>query len=196
MNFTEDYYKSANYEDYLIRRFGRLAADVAYTLGLAKESRVLDFGCGYGGLVAALYDLGFENIVATDISQWAIDYGKDHLPRISRRLQYYNRNLLTEPHDDLILLDVLEHCPVYEIESILRLARQGCKGTVIVRIPVSAQEGELFVLPVSNNDPTHITCHTKDWWRAKFLGCGFKLEAFVERESIYDSPGVLAALFQ
>ena len=126
--------------------------------------------------MAALNDLGCTNIVGTDISQWAIEHGKDMLHRIASKLQYYNRNLLDQEHDVLLILDVLEHVPVYEIEHILRLARHGCKGAMLVRIPVSAEEGEPFVLPVSNNDPTHITCHTKGWWNAKILGCGWKVK--------------------
>jgi 2-polyprenyl-3-methyl-5-hydroxy-6-metoxy-1,4-benzoquinol methylase len=195
MNFTETYYKSANYTDYLSRRFDQLAQDVKNELGLDDSSRVLDFGCGYGGLMAALHDLGIHNIVGTDISQWAIDYGKEHLPHVAKHLQYYNRNILSMYHTDLVILDVLEHCPVYEIESILALARKGCAGKMLVRIPVSAREGEMFVLPVSNNDLTHITCHTKEWWIAKLLGCGFYLVNTVHRERIYDSPGVHAAVY-
>ena len=195
MNFTSDYYQTRNYANYLSRRFDALASDIKEELGLNSLTRILDFGCGYGGLVAALNDLGCTNIVGTDISQWAIEHGKEMLDRIASKLQYYNRNLLDQEHDVLLILDVLEHVPVYEIENILRLARHGCQSSMLVRIPVSADEGEPFVLPVSNNDPTHITCHTKGWWNAKFMGCGWKKCKDVVRPTIYDSPGVFVSIY-
>lgn len=195
--FDEQYYRSRNYVHYLKRRFGLLAQDIKelhLSTGYSNVSRIIDFGCGYGGLMAELYSQGLTNIVGTDISQWAIDHGKQRFPALADRLQYYNRNLLAEPHVGCLMLDVLEHIPEYEIEILLKLARKGCAGYVIVRIPVCDKEHETFVLPVSNNDPTHITCHTKAWWTDVFNQHGFNKVMPFTRHSIYDSPGVFVAM--
>lgn len=191
--FSKDYYSTRNYKDYLTRKFDALARDIDSLIQTGTS--LLDFGCGYGGLLDALYRLGYENINGTDISQWAIEEGKRRFPHLKEQLQYYNRNLLTQPNRVLLMLDVLEHMPEYEIESVLKLARSGCMGSLIVRIPVCANEGEPFVLPVSNNDPTHISCHAKDWWNERMEVAGFKCRSFIGMDAIYDSPGVLSAVY-
>ena len=193
--YSASYFKTRNYCDYLSRKFDALAADVVSVSCVSSSDRIVDFGCGYGGLMASIHNLGFQNIRGTDISTWAIDEGKRRFPNIASRLEYYNRNLLTHPHHLLLILDVMEHMPEHEVETVLRLANLGCTGNLIVRIPVSADEGEPFVLPVSNNDPTHITCHTKNWWFEKFDKAGWSLRSGISRTSIYDSPGVLCAIF-
>lgn len=194
--FGQNYFTQRNYKDYLSRKFDALASDIVVTTHVYLTDPILDFGCGYGALLNAIHHLGFENVTGTDISQWAIEEGKRRFPHIASRLEYYNRNLLTLPNQLLVMLDVLEHMPEYEVENVLKLAAQGAKGQIVVRIPVCAVEGEPFILPVSNNDPTHITCHTKNWWFDQFTKAGLRCLGAVECHSIYDSPGVLAAIFQ
>jgi len=192
--FSAAYYSTRNYRDYLTRKFDALARDIIPCTLLLTDP-ILDFGCGYGGLVNALWNLRYQTIRGTDISQWAIEEGHRRFPHLRERLQYYNRDLLRQPHALILMLDVLEHMPEYEIESVLKLARTGCTGSLTVRIPVSAMEGEPFVLPVSNNDPTHIACHTKAWWFAALSAAGFTPSSQLATSTIYDSPGVLAASF-
>lgn len=195
MKFNAEYYHSGNYRDYLTRRFSVLAKDIMDAASLSERTRTVDFGCGFGGLVAELNELGITNIVGTDISTWAIDHGKLVFPSIATKLQHYNRNLLVEPHQALIMLDVLEHMPEYEAESVLRLARSGLSGCAVFRIPISDAEGHPFVLQVSNNDPTHINCHTIDWWHEMLSDCGFELVRALNNKSIYASNGVLSELW-
>lgn len=195
MKFSAEYYQSGNYRGYLTRRFAPLARDIKDAACIRGDCKVLDFGCGYGGLVDALHSIGVEDVVGTDISTWAIDHGKMVFPHIATRLKYYNRNLLVEPHNTLIMLDVLEHIPEYEAECVLRLARAGLSGHVVLRIPVCSVEGQPFVLNVSNNDPTHINCHTRDWWHSLLSECGFEFSIALNKESIYSSDGVLSEIW-
>lgn len=191
--FGKSYFTRGNYAEYLKRKFDGLAADLVAELGLCPDSKVIDFGCGYGGLVRALSDLGLHSVFGTDISSWAIEYGKRQFPQLNGRLQHYNREMLSWPKDALILLDVLEHMPDYEIDTVLKLASECLQAAAVaVRVPVSAHEGEAFVLDVSNNDATHIACHTKDWWGLKFAQHGMIFQGPIARARIYDSPGVLA----
>ena len=43
---------------------------------LNMQSRILDFGCGYGRIVKELSDLGFENVVGYDTSKALVDRGR------------------------------------------------------------------------------------------------------------------------
>jgi SAM-dependent methyltransferase len=195
--FTEEYYRTNNYRDYLTRRFHDLAIDIIGAAYFGNDQpNILDFGCGYGGLLNAFHQLGYTNLHGTDISNWAIEEGKSRFPHIANKLEYYNRNLLTQPNVIILFLDVLEHMPVYEVQTTLRLAHKGCTGRLVARIPVCAKEGEPYVLPVSNNDPTHICCHTKKWWNQQFARAGFQITYPLLTDNIYDSPGVLAAIYE
>lgn len=193
--FGEQYFRTNNYKDYLARKFDALASEILWEAKLYDGAVITDFGCGYGGLLAAMDSMGKYILNGTDISTWVISEGKRRYPHLAPRLQYYNRNLLTEPNDLLLFLDVLEHMPEHEVESTLKLARTGARGLVAVRIPVCAKEGQRFVLEISNNDPTHICCHTANWWIARLSEAGFNLKRDFGGEAIYRSDGVLAAMF-
>lgn len=194
--FDAEYYTSNNYENYLERTFDALADDLENVLMLRKDDIIIDFGCGFGGLVNALHARGYSNTLGTDISNWAIDYGKAKFPNIKYSLQYYNRNVLDEINDHVIALDVLEHMPEHEIETVLNLASRRLQGYFIARMPVSNIEGEAFVLDVSNKDRTHITCHPKKWWYDMFRNTGYILVGTVNEAAMYDSPGVLVGVWR
>lgn len=192
MKFDKAYYTTGNYRDYLRRKHDLLAKDIIDETGARLYDLIIDFGCGYGGLVNELNVLGYEKIHGTDISNWAIDYGKAVFPDIANRLQYYNRNLLSGVKNHVFFLDVLEHMPEHEAEFCLRLAGESLTGFVIARIPVSRTEGEKYVLDVSNNDTTHINCHCREWWIEFFTENGLGFVGDMQKKSIYSSEGVLS----
>lgn len=201
--YEEKYFIGAsrsNYLDYRTKRFSNLADNIIKIFGLNhssgynKDFKIIDFGCATGALLNELKNRGFNNIKGTDISNWAIEYGRE-VYGLEDELEFYNRNLLYEGSDYIIMLDVLEHLPDYELEIILRLTRKGLKRLLLVRIPVSAVEGEDFVLDVSKNDRTHIQIHSKGWWIEKFNSFEFKFLYSIHMSSIYDSDGVMCAVF-
>lgn len=192
MKYDRKYFTSGNYEGYLKRKFSSLAADLVNVLNLSRSDKVIDYGCGYGGLLFQFHEMGFRNCFGTDISNWAIEYGRGVFPAIGQKLHYYDRNLLSGRKDHLLLLDVLEHMPEYEAEFVLNLGGDGLAGFLVARIPLSAAEGEKYVLDVSNSDPTHITCHCRSWWLDLFSHMGYEFLGDVECEAIYSSPGVLS----
>lgn len=184
--YDKNYYvksKISNYTDYRKKKFDGLATDL---FSFVAGKRVLDYGAATGGLVKALFDKGID-IVGTDISTWAVDYGKSEY-KLGDRLQYYSPDLLFGRYDLVLFLDVLEHIDTKELIKIVSKIRA---NEVIVRIPVSKNEGELFVLSVSNNDKTHIQIHCRRWWIDLFKGYGFDNFERIEKDNIYDSAGVL-----
>lgn len=194
--FEKNYYNTGNYTNYLKRKFSGLADDLITALPLFTSHKVIDFGCGFGGLMWELRRRGVVAIRGTDISQWAIDYGKEQFQNMASCLHYYDRNMLDQPKDWVLMLDVLEHMPDYEIGFVLALAKKQLRKGIVVRIPVAKSEGEEFMLPVSNNDRTHITCHCRQWWNGIFENYQFKFDRHLGCENIYDSEGVLAAIYR
>lgn len=193
--FEEEYFvnsKVSNYKDYFKRKFDQQVQDLIQIVPVKPDMKILDFGCAAGGLLSEFKNRGFSQLKGTDISRYAIDYGKENFC-LSEELDYYNLKLLEEYHDVIFLLDVLEHMTsVKLLKHILKIANA---PVIVVRIPVTAVEGELFVLEVSNNDATHFQCHTKEWWIRLFEEQGYIFDKLIEGRSIYNSEGVLSAVF-
>lgn len=187
--------KISNYEDYRGKKFGSQSEELMTTLDMGYTDVVVDFGCATGGLLYEFKRKGFTTLRGTDISYWAIDFGKKAF-QLDMELDYYNINVLDEEKDWLFLLDVLEHIHTVELERIMEIIKNSKvhKG-IIMRVPVSAREGGDFVLDVSKNDKTHIQIHSKTWWIKLFKKHGLKLKEELDTDTIYSSDGVLAGWF-
>ena len=197
--FDADYFinsKISNYSNYTERKFDKLCSDLIKYCDIELGDSIRDWGCACGGLILEFKKRGFTNIKGTDISGWAISYGKEKLD-LHDELEYYNINMLHEPKDWLIVLDVFEHIPSDELGEILKLIGSSTIGKgVIFRIPVTASEGEDFVLDVSKNDRTHIQRHSKEWWIQVFGSIGLEVSKRFRANSIYDSDGVFAGVLE
>ncbi len=186
----------SNYVDYRLKKFDGLAQDLVEELPIRPMDRVIDIGCATGGLMYSLKRQGIHCVKGMDMSIWAIQYGRETFGFSPEDLQYYSLNLVGEPKDYAISLDVLEHCPPGELERIVGLLdKHPPRKGLVVRIPVSAKEGEDFVLDVSKNDRTHIQIHSKDWWKTFFNDNNFDEAKRIVKTTIYDSPGVYCAMF-
>jgi cytidyltransferase-like protein len=177
----------------LNRSFGEQANNIIKIFDLKDKDSLLDFGCAYGGLLNALSRKGNYNLIGTDISTWAIEFGKQTFKDII--LYHYNRDLLIWSFDYILFLDVLEHMNDVELKKIFHLLTTNKPKKILIRIPVSKKEGEDFVLECSKKDKTHIQCHDKNWWLRKFKAMGYNFEP-VNEKSIYDSEGVLAGILK
>lgn len=189
--FNKDYYINStisNYTDYREKKFIGLANDL---YPYVKNKSVLDYGAATGAFMNELINMGVF-CMGTDISYWAVDFGVKQY-KLGKRLLHYNISLLEEDFDVVLFLDVLEHIPFEELNYVLDLLHA---SQVIVRIPVSAKEGEDFVLDVSKNDKTHIQIHSKQWWLDFFSVYGYSIFTPLDKVSIYDSEGVLAGILQ
>jgi 2-polyprenyl-3-methyl-5-hydroxy-6-metoxy-1,4-benzoquinol methylase len=111
--------------------FGRL-------LPTDRDARILDVGCGHGGLVYWLSQRGYRNAEGIDLSAEQVataerlGVGNVRQGNIIGYLDCRNGY-----YDALILRDVIEHFSRDEILEILRLAQRALRpgGTVIVQVP-------------------------------------------------------------
>lgn len=53
---------------------------------ITKESKILEYGCGYGRLMQILNKNGYYNLVGYDFAQSMIERGKDVHPNLDLRL--------------------------------------------------------------------------------------------------------------
>jgi len=192
-SFDKEYFvggTESNYKDYPSRKHNNLAKDIIKTLKIKPQDFVLDYGCGTGSLVNELRKKIYS-VKGTDISKWAIDYGKRFF-ELKNNLIHYDKKLLNKEQHHILMLDVLEHCQDKELDSIFnQLKRNTLNPNILVRIPVAAIEHEDFVLDISKKDKTHIQTHSKCWWHSLFLKKGFDVIKIVREKTIYDSDGVL-----
>lgn len=199
MKFEKSYFKGgveSNYTDYELKRYPILCEELISAVNIQKKDKILDIGCATGALLWEFKKKGYTKIKGTDISMWAINIGRKRF-KMKKILEHYNRNLLTEQKwNIIIMLDVLEHMDSDEIHRIFEHLEQNRNNRkIIVRIPVSAKEGEDFALEISKRDKTHIQVHSKEWWENLFNKYGYRLEHRFIKSNIYDSEGVLAGVF-
>lgn len=195
MIFEKDYYinsKISAYDDYPEKDYSVLARDLIDSLKMDKDDWILDYGCATGNLVRDMLNAGAYNIKGTDISFWAINYGRSRHKLSPLYLQHFNRQLLEYNFKYTLFLDVLEHIETEELEAVFSLINS---KYIVVRVPVSLKEGERYVLDIHEVDKTHCQRHTKEWWESFFIGFGYRQYLIFEGESIYDSEGVLARTY-
>ena len=196
MTFGEDYYVQTEYsraKSLRQKKYEILAEDLINHLSLDTNMRILDFGCGTGGLVHVLKKKGFKHIKGTDISYWAIQFGQKNF-ELSNEIEYCNMNLLTQDFDVILMLDVLEYVPTLnEIRRFLGLIKEGIR--LVVRVPVSVIEGNPYYLEIVRNDVTRVQCHTESWWHLLLEETGFKLDNTLSGSKIYESEGIFARVY-
>mgnify|MGYP001582821707 CR=1 FL=1 len=191
-DFNEHYFKGgSNYTDYTKKKFDGLCEDLITVCRMNTTDKILDFGCASGGLLAEFKKRGFTKLTGTDISDWALTFGKQEYG-LQSILKPFSLGLLNKKYDWVLMLDVAEHVNTIDLFGLLHaLHKCDIKKGIIIRIPVSANEGEDFVLDVSKNDKTHIQRHEKKWWEAMFNIAGYKTYIAITMPTIYDSEGVM-----
>lgn len=197
-SFEKDYFiKSSisNYSDYRQKKYVNLADDIIKTLQLKHGNRIIDYGCAVGQLIVELKKRGIT-CYGTDISDWAINFGRN-IYGLENELFNYFKPLLNIQADYVLMLDVLEHCDTKELYDILEKIKENKKlKGILVRIPVCKNEGEDFFLEISRKDKTHIQKHCKLWWKKLFKTFNLCIKKSITEKTIYDSEGVLVWLLE
>ena len=188
MKYTKDYYTTNNYADYLLRqsRYSNIARETMFLLekhGVELDS-VLDFGCAVGMLMTGLRRRGVKNLYGVDISEWARNQASMKFPgKIFDSLPCGEFSVV-------YFLDVLEHMTIKEVCNTLESI---VANALVIRLPLSAKDGERYILDVSEADPTHIIRWTRETWYTLFNAYGYEVYPIVGEE-IYDSEAVLAVI--
>ncbi len=188
--YTADYYKSSNYADYLERadRYKKTAYELADLLRklslLDKDSQIVDYGCAIGFLLEGFKELGYSNLIGYEVSDWAISQGRN---RGNRIVKWDATHLQTWSADVLTALDVFEHMEDKDILNVLSVLTP---KAMVIRIPTSVDDGKTFALKVSQADPTHINCKTKEQWIEFFKKAGYATFLRLNLFTVYDTPGV------
>lgn len=190
MNFWKDYFidsKISNYQDYTKKKYWLLCEELIELFSIDKQDKLVDRWCATWNLVKEFVERWYTNIKWSDISTWAIQYAKENW--LSDYVENYNKELLSENNDYIIINDVLEHLTENELNDLLIR----CNGNIILRVPVCANEWEDYVLECSRVDRTHIIRRTKEQWINKFKEYWYNIGEIFGKQ-IYTSEWVLAVI--
>jgi 2-polyprenyl-3-methyl-5-hydroxy-6-metoxy-1,4-benzoquinol methylase len=137
-----------------------------------KDAVLLDLGCGNGGFVFFLQQLGYSNVRGVDLSAEQIDEGNG-LGIKGLEVADIKQFLSTvESVDCVIARDVVEHFTRQEAVDLLTLIAQKLKpgGRFIMQVP----NGQgLFYTSIFYGDYTHEMAYTESSVRQLFLNTGF-----------------------
>lgn len=198
MMYDHSYYTGNNYANYLERyeKYERLVHELHYDLfrkmGLDfTKTPVLDYGCAVGFVTRALKSCGHEKVIGFDVSEWAIQYGREvmELLELSTLPEVWQK----QSFGLTIALDVLEHMDEHDLRQLLIGVNT---QYLMIRVPVCNTDGGRFVLEVSERDPTHVRRLTKESWNNLIEESGYTFVSRIVLGHIYDTKGVMCCLYR
>ena len=145
---TEKYwntrYESGEYETAEAERYGELRTEVARLV--PQSNRVVDIGCGTGGLMEILRDQLRCSCVGVDISAVAVDIAKQKgFQAFKSKLPKLPSGLHENTFDICTIVETLEHIsnPKETLRSVSKLLKQG-SGAIIICVPDDCMKPEEF----------------------------------------------------
>jgi SAM-dependent methyltransferase len=131
-------------------------ADVVFELARnLQATSILDYGCGQGTLAAALRAREKTGLLRVDEYDPAIK-GKDRPPLFA---------------DLVTCTDVLEHIEPERLDAVLAHLRALARKAVFVVIATRPASKNL-----SDGRNAHLIIESGDWWEARILSAGFRID--------------------
>jgi SAM-dependent methyltransferase len=114
------------------------AVDFCTAYGIVKESRIVDLGCGFGGLLAALKDSGWTQLLGIDPAPQSSYQARKQfgLERVYQGTLSQVGDIIDISQADLVcLMAVLEHLPLLrrDLAGILHKLRVGAR--LLIEVP-------------------------------------------------------------
>lgn len=139
-----------------------------------KASKILDAGCGNGGFIYWLNELGYSNVNGIDISKEMIDLGKSlNIKNIDQADIFDHLQKNKDKYDIIFCRDVLEHLTKPEVFVMLKSFNYSLKagGKIIVQVPngFSPNYSKIFY-----SDITHETLFSEAVLNQITQSTGFK----------------------
>lgn len=179
----DKYYAEMSKWDYLesdgveseehLKRFEKVADDIL-SMGISKETPVLDIGCSTGGMLAALKRRGFTNLTGLDPSPKSAELAKSLYDIEVVTGSVKDLNILPKNFGLVMLSGVLEHFydPDSAIRDIRNLIVQG--GLFYVSVPDVTRFASCFDAPYQQFSLEHILYFSPESLTNLLRTSGFK----------------------
>jgi cyclopropane fatty-acyl-phospholipid synthase-like methyltransferase len=161
-----------------------------------KDAHILDIGCGDGGFVYCLQQMGYTNVSGVDFSAEQVAKGRSM--GIANLCCADITEFLTEStvrYDAIIAKDVIEHFTKDEVFELLALISKNLKdgGRFIMQVP----NGQgLFYTSVFYGDYTHEMAYTESSVNQIIRNTGFKSSTCYPTGPIpYNVPATVRFIF-
>ncbi|HRH33299.1 MAG TPA: class I SAM-dependent methyltransferase [bacterium] len=140
-----------------------------------KDARICDIGCGFGRLMIALKERGYENIEGVDQDSKAIHWCEQNGLKVTHEpIASFVENKPSEQFDAVIMSHVLEHLPKDDIISILRKIKSNLLvpgGRIYIMVPNAQSATGCYW---AYEDFTHTTLFTVGSLSYVLKAAGFK----------------------
>jgi 2-polyprenyl-3-methyl-5-hydroxy-6-metoxy-1,4-benzoquinol methylase len=128
----------------------------------SKDSKILDYGCGFGQIIEALKKEGFANLYGVDIEKNAIDYCLNKYLNVKEIDLINHTNPFNERFDIIMLLHVIEHIPKHEIIDTLSFIKKD----------FLAKDGKLLIAVPNAQSNTNCYWAYEDWTHSTIFTAG------------------------
>ncbi|HRR97004.1 MAG TPA: class I SAM-dependent methyltransferase, partial [Candidatus Ratteibacteria bacterium] len=100
----------------------------------SEKLKLLDIGCGFGYVLKAGKDIGWE-VMGLDMAEWMVEYARKEFGVKAEVGKFPGINFKAESFDIITLLEVIEHLPdpSLGLKDICTVLKKG--GYLIVRVP-------------------------------------------------------------
>lgn len=135
LSYGEAMYGSADVERHVRLRLWNVAVEIANIIGIPKEGRVLDFGCGDGAFANETLASQYRAIDGYDLAPAAIERAKAEAP--GPHLNFFASDLVTLDYaalprfDGAFLIGILHHIKA-QTPSVLRSLTQATDKMVVL----------------------------------------------------------------
>lgn len=148
------------------------------------ETRILDLGCGHGGLIHFLRQQGYSNVAGVDLSPEQVDLAASRGiegVECDDLLSFLGRQQV--PAEVVFLIDVVEHLSRAEMLILLDAVRETMapEARLILHLPNALG---IFGMNVRYGDATHEQAYAKRGIQQCLAACGFELVAVHEDKPI------------
>ena len=156
---------------YDLNRLNQTANDIERIISNNKSAKILDIGCGNGGLIQILKERGYKNVVGLDPSETCVNTMRNKGLE-AHHGGLFSKNQLDNIFDLIILSHVLEH--IYDLTNSVRNLKEllNSEGLVYVETPNATKYPEYYIVPNYYFDTEHINHFSKLHHQNLFENCG------------------------
>ena len=160
-------------------------------LPTAKDSKILDIGCGLGNLLISLKKCGYNNVKGIDISTEAIEFCKGLELNVEIIVDLVNYSLnCKEKYDFIIISHVLEHIKKELIIDTLIHIREyllSDEGSLCIMVPNAQSNTGCYW---AYEDFTHTTLFTSGSLSYVLKAAGFTKFTFLDPHGLEDLSSI------